>query len=629
MKPFHFLCLLLIIAVVSTFNQTFAQNSSSSSPTLTEAEKEKEKNRREQERLREVEGKTVAMLLEIAADTDTLRLPVNRITVFSKTGVLLWKYDEKQARNMINDAAQEIINAQNASEETENYDSSPTDWEIQEARRQLVQTLAPQDAEFALQIFRQTRSAEIAALMQAGGTNGKNIFPNGNDYNRAQTEINTEQWLLNELARQDPKRALRLARELLEKGVSYSLFDLIEKVKEKEPEEASKLADDVLQQLREADFSVRQNERNLAVNFISRILQWQENNNAGGGKSKFSANESLLRALAEKLTSFWLRDSQAENYSYEISSFIPNLEKILPARVAQLRQRENEIKQKQLRNNPYDRLNQINQNADAETLVTEAENAPAEMKSQYYSYAANKLVSSDNTERARAVINLIPDRRTREYALQNLNSQLFYKAIGNGNVSEARRIASQMNGNRTMQISFYIQLFNHYRQKKEEKLAREILDEAALLVPTTTENREDVSARVQLANAYASFAPEMSLTMIEPMVRKINELINAQALINRFSSNQSKRPDEITSQFFMSCLSQFGFYFNPADFSKLALADFDRTANLAANFQRPEARIFTRLMIAQAILSQSNTSRVTVIYDLPVEGRTFISLNGN
>jgi hypothetical protein len=607
MQPYRFFCLPLILLFV--FNTIFAQTA----PNPAGDAAEKEKARLEQEKRQEVEKKAVAMLGEIAVAADTLKLTVNRVSVFSSLGVSLWKYDEKQARNLVNIAAQEIINAQNAEDEEQQGDAYQLAWQILESRRQLVQSLAAHDADFALQIFRRTRAPEIAALMQSP----KNVVANGSDYNRLQNEINTEQALINEIARQDPKRAVKLAREILEKGVSYALLDLIERIREKEPEEAARLADEVLRKFQDMDFSVQHNERNLAVNFISRLSQMKES--GGAEKSKFVVSENNLRALAEKIAVFFLRDSQSESYAYLISTFIPLIEKFSPSRANQLRQSENEIKQKQAQINPYERLNQINQDSDAETLLREAQNAPSELKNQYYSYAANKLMGSDNMERARAVINSIPDRRTREYALQNLNSNLFYKAINAGNIAEARRLAAQAI-NKNQMIAFYIQIFNHARQKQDDKLARQILDEAASLVTSNPENNNEMSALFQLANAYAAVAPETSLTLIESTAGKFNELLNASILLHRFGSNETNRPDEITSQFFHTTLSQYGFYFNQNDFARLAMASFERTMSLGDGFQRPEARIFTRLMIVHSILSQMPNNN-NGIYNLPISGR--------
>ena len=599
MKSFRFLCLPLILLFVS--NLAIAQIVS---PATADAEKEKARLA-EQENQREIEKKTVALLGEIAAEADSLKLGVNRISVFASVGVLFWTYDEKRARHLVNVTAQEIVNAQNAEEEQ--GDAYQSDWQIQESRRQLVQALAPHDAEFALEIFRRTRAPEIAALLHSP----KNILPNGTDYSRLQNEINTEQGLANEIARQDPKRAVRLARELMEKGISYALLELIDRLGEKEPEEAARLAEEALRKFQDMDFSVSYNERNLAVNFLTRLAQKNEASSRGSGagaeKSKFVVSETSLRALAEKLAVFFLRDPQIENNYYQIPQLVPIIEKFSPSRAGQLRQRENEIKQKVAQRNPYERLNQINQDSDAETLLREAQNAPSEMKSQYYTYAANKLIGSDNAERALGVINSIPDRRSREYALQNLNSQLFYKAINAGNIAEARRLAAQAM-NKSHKISLYIQIFNHARRKEEDdKLARQILDEAASLVPATPENSVEMSALFQLANAFASVAPETSLSMIEPGVTKFSELLNAAILLTRFGGGGNEpqnRPDEITSQFFHTTVGQYGFFINQNDLYKMAAADFERTKNLGDGFQRPEARIFMRLMVAQAILTQ-------------------------
>jgi hypothetical protein len=633
----RFLCLLTIFLVLDT-TFTLAQTQETQPPSAAAAaEAEREKARREEEKRRELEKKAIALLSEIAEAADGLKLSVNRVSVYGTVGALLWKFDEKRARNVINGAAQEIINAQNAaSDEAEDSGGGngyqTPEWEMQEARRQLAHALAPLDAEFALEIYRRTRSAEMSALMQSP----KSLFPNGSDYNRVLNEINTEHALANEIARQDPKRAVRLAREILDKGLSYQLLELIDRLKNKEPEEASSLADEAVRKLQTADFSASYNDRNLAINFLTRLLpKPPADGDSGKEKSKFVVDESGLRSLADKLINFFLRDAQAESYSYQVAQLIPAAEKLLPSRVEQLRRRESEIKQRQARSNPYDRLNKLNETADAETLITEAQNAPSEVKSQYYSSAANKLINAEtpNVERARAVINSIPDRRTRDYALQNLNTQLFYKAVSAGNIEEARRLVAQIK-NKNAQVAQYVQLFNHLRQKKDEKLARQMLDEAAALAAVNPENREEVSAVVQLASAYSAVAPETSLALLEPLFARFNDLLHASILINRFSGGQPavvNRADEITSQFFQGTLSQFGFYLSHPDLAKMAAADFDRTSNLANGLQRQEARIFVKLMLAQAVFAQfgNKTANITFgnIVELPVSTGRFRSLN--
>lgn len=205
------------------------------------------------------------------------------------------------------------------------------------------------------------------------------------------------------------------------------------------------------------------------------------------------------------------------------------------------------------------------------------------------------------------MISSIPDRRTREYALQNLNSSLFSRALNAGNVAEMRRLAAQMT-NKPQQISCYTQIFSYALQKGEDKLARQILDEAASLVAANPENNGDMRAIFQLAGAYSSIAPDASLSLIEPTFTKFNELLNASLLLNRFAGSEQNRHDEITSQFFHGTLGQYGFYFNQNDWARLATANFERVKNLGDGFQRPEARLFLRLMIVQAILSQIRQS---------------------
>src|SRR6266404_471857 len=78
-------------------------------------ENEKDKAQKQIEKRQELERKTLAMLDEVANQALSLRLPENRSLVLAAAADLLWKHDEKRARNLFWDALNNLTLPNNPS----------------------------------------------------------------------------------------------------------------------------------------------------------------------------------------------------------------------------------------------------------------------------------------------------------------------------------------------------------------------------------------------------------------------------------------------------------------------------------------------------------------------------------
>jgi len=74
-------------------------------------DEEKEKAQKQTEKRQELERQTLAMLDEVATQAMSLKLPENRSFVLAGAADLLWKHDEKRARNLFWDALNNLIAA--------------------------------------------------------------------------------------------------------------------------------------------------------------------------------------------------------------------------------------------------------------------------------------------------------------------------------------------------------------------------------------------------------------------------------------------------------------------------------------------------------------------------------------
>src|SRR5258708_924661 len=121
---------------------------------------------------KELDERVIQMLDQSVADANGLRLPQNRAVVYAMAGDLYWKYDDKRSRELFRNAANEIITF-NAEAERETMaltvegitDAISSMLDLSDPRADVVNLISRHDADLALEILLQTRSAKLADPM--------------------------------------------------------------------------------------------------------------------------------------------------------------------------------------------------------------------------------------------------------------------------------------------------------------------------------------------------------------------------------------------------------------------------------------------------------------------------------
>ncbi len=215
--PKLFSILLLIFAFT---NSIFAQ----SSPTESKEEKDKAQ--------KESEKKAVALLEQVVGETSLLKFPDNRALVLASAGDLLWQRDEKRARQLFRQAADEIVQANNLPKD----DSMPGFigmFQNASPRKQILMTIGKYDAELALELLYATRPPNVAFALTS---NSQSSVPAGqktqitaasrmeDSQNKflSDDEVRLEQSFSAQLAGKDPTKAAKLLRESIAK--KFRLF---------------------------------------------------------------------------------------------------------------------------------------------------------------------------------------------------------------------------------------------------------------------------------------------------------------------------------------------------------------------------------------------------------------------
>ncbi|HEX8293034.1 MAG TPA: hypothetical protein VF570_14845 [Pyrinomonadaceae bacterium] len=582
------LCLLML-------STTAAAQSPPPQPAKQESKEEKAKARKELER------KALVLLDETLEGAQVLKLAENRAALRVQAGDLLWARDEKRARALFRDAAGDLaaMKAGDASRGDRGY------WMVAQLRSQMLYTVAARDAQLALELLRESRPA---------GEDGSNATSGDPDM-----ELRLEQSLTALAAENDPKAALRLAEESLSKGVTYAVLGTLERLRHKDAEAATKLAGRVVEKLRGQTLGGNGHEAWMVAAALLRNVLLPpsgEQLNFGFGMPAPPARapekpkplvmeDSDLRELADLVAAAALKDSAANGafgMMMTIRPLLPELEKRAPARAAQLRLRLAEMdKVMDPRTKMWSQYDSI-MSRPPDAILEEAAKAPAEMRSHFYMAAAMKLFKAGEVERARAVVTENLRGQERDQTLALLEQGEVARAVEKGNTDEARGVVSRIKS-KERRASALAELALAYAAKGDKKTAGGLLEEARGLIDRQPDNEREVQALLEVARGYALVDPSKTFEMIEPLIDQANDMMSAAALLEKFGAGGGvfRKGEMVLAPGMGELGGMYARYVKAL--AELSRLDFDRTRQTADRFNRDEARLMARLIVARSVLS--------------------------
>ena len=590
-----------------------------STPVPTEQQKQAQK---------EVEKKALALLEEIIADAQSLRVAENRALLTATAADLLWTRDEKRARSLFTDAlntlaaaraASSIANSTEDGEGTGRNYANYAGYMASALRQQLLQMVARHDATLALDLLRAGSSAKPAPASDAPA---KAAAPAQANPNRGMMDEDArlEQSLIAQIAATDPKTALRIAEESLAKGVSPNLLSTLRVLQRKDAEAATKLAGSIVERLHSTNFQTNPEAAFVVMQLFdisahperygSRQAATGEASAATGDAAKKPQpllNETALRDLADIAASAMITGGAMSASIYQAPTLLPFIEKYAPARAAQIRGKlSNAMKQTNPEFRSIMKYQEQMQNGTPDSILQAAAKAPPEERDMLYQSAAWKALSQNDTTRARQIVqDNVTNPQQRAQLLTMLDRQALTQALRLGKLDEARQMLRER-GTRSKkdQAVMLAMLAQVAARKGDRKFALEVLDEARQLVPNSqAQNQDQIDAQLAVAAAYTFVEPTRSFEIIEPMIDQANELIRAAALLDKFGNSGQRffRNGELMLSMSggasFAIRSRYG-----RALSLLANADFDRARAAADRFQQPELRVMARLLIAQGAL---------------------------
>lgn len=594
------------ISIFLVSNLIFAQTA----PTDSQTEKEKAQKEREK--------KAVDLMEEIAGEVSLLKFSDNRALVLASVADLLWKRDEKRARQIFRQAADEIVATNNAPPENTNMPMFVGLARNTSPRQDILMTVAARDPELALELLYVTRPATVAAALAAYGqtqpakpgtqTPAATMEQMQNRF-LAEAELRLEQSFSVQAAANDPKLAAKMLRENIAKnGVTNSAFGVVQRINQKDNELAVKLLEEIAQKLSGETLEGNSDKGNLIVSFLRMFYtNLPKTSEKPDAPKTLKLEERSAKDLANKFADFLVKAdaSRSMNNYIQFRTAMPILEKIIPERIPILKQKQEALK----KNLPQemalsDDVLGIGDNS-PEKMITNANRMPEQVRGNMYRSAINQAVSSGDMEPVRAALNQAPSGKQRDDALVYLDSKIAEKRIAEGKIDEARKIIDSLPSTKE-KVERLVQMavgFHKKDTKEDKETAAKLMTEARSLIDYSPQDEDAIGDFLRIAGGYAYIEPDTAFSMLDAFADQTNELVNAAAVVAKFDKNNPNfKNGELI---FTRGLPRIGTtvlrYGKEAQL--LANADIDRLERIAEKFQRPDARILLKLYIAQAFFT--------------------------
>jgi hypothetical protein len=595
--------ILLVVSFLFLFAAVAAQQTAS--PTESQTEKEKAQ--------KELEKQVQKMLDQAIGDAGTLKLATNRAIVYAIAGDLYWKFDEKRARDLFRNAANDVIvgNLEAEKEKKDSDDPFTQLYDFSDVRNEILPLVAKHDADLALELLVNTRPAKIvealAKAMQPNAKQESQMMNFNPEQYRVQQEIALEQRFAVLAAEQNPDKAIKLIKESLAKGISWNVLPLLQKLTQKDEKKAADLADEIVKKIADTDLTKKREDLSAAIRF----LQYATNPNAPTktNQKQFKFTEAQTRDIANKIANTLLQPSNSLEISMAMTQIMSSLEKLVPEKMPLLKQRQAEaaknlppeLKQMQQQQKIW------NPNSTPEEILAEIPKLNETNRTFAYNSLINKIGQVEDEDRAKKLIEQIPDEKTRERATEQYQSAKISRTAKDGKFDEAKKLIGGLSKKKT-QIQKLVALALEFHKKggeEDRKTAASLMKDAKNLANEYPEDEDELNDLMEIVKGYAVVNPVEAFRIFEPIVDQINDFVQATAILSKYNKrNRAFKKGELVMKVEGYSWDGFLLFRYISQIQSLGKADLSRTSSLADKFGRADARTIVKLFVAQGFLQE-------------------------
>jgi hypothetical protein len=414
----------------------------------------------------------------------------------------------------------------------------------------------PRD-EYASMVFMQLRTDTVARIAKHDPELAldflKGTAPTYENPPRSvvERERDLEVKLATQIAANNPDLALKVGRQSLSRGFSDELLSLLKQLLRKHREQGLTLYKETVRKLR--DHAFKDNRKTI----------------------------DFARTLAQRITPPLADDSA---YQELIKDFNPppNRNLIMPDGSPGL----------------YVLEQVLVDGGDVDDIVELAQKFPDNENSIYWS-AAVKAQDDGDSERARKIANeQIADPSTRQRLLATLDAMEGVTPISDEDMAEIEKELNQITRVEN-RIGFLTNVVSG-SGAKNRATALKLLDQTAEMLEAEKPGKNRIGSELALALFYCVEKSDRGLAMMESLLPRLNELIEAAAKLDGFDTHYLR-----DGEWNMSADGNLGelLTFLAENAAYYAWCDFDRAVKLAAQFERPEIRMMAQVKLAQSILA--------------------------
>lgn len=582
------------------------------SPTESKTEKEKAQ--------KELEKQVLKMLDQAVGDAGTLKLAPNRAIVYAIAGDLYWKFDEKRARELFRNAANDVMvgNLEAEKEKKDSDDPFMQLYDFNDVRNEILPLVAKHDADLALDLLVQTRPAKItealAKAMQPNAKQESGMMNFNPDQYRVQQEIALEQRFAVLAAEQNPDKAIKLIKDSLAKGISWNVLPLLQKLTQKDQKKAADLADEIVKKIADTDLTKKREDLSAAIRFLQYATDPNAQTKANQKQFKFS--DAQAKDIANKIANTFLQPSNSLEIAMAMTQAMSSLEKLVPEKMPLLKQRQTEaaknlppeIKQMQQQQKIW------NPASTPEEILAEIPKLNEANRTFAYSSLANKISQIEDEERAKKLIEQIPDEKARSQATEQYQSAKISRTAKDGKLDEAKKMIGGLNKKKT-QIQKLVALSLEFHKKggeEDRKTAAGLMKDAKNLANEYPEDEDELNDLMEIVKGYAVVNPIEAFRIFEPIVDQINDFVQATAILSKYNKrNRAFKKGELVMKVSGYSWDGFLLFRYISQIQSLGKADLNRTNSLADKFGRTDARTIVKLFVAQGFLQEEKKDENT------------------
>jgi hypothetical protein len=509
------------------------------------------------------------LLESLAEQIGSLQSGENRARIGSNIAMSLWPHDETKAREMFAAVTKEI--KAGLQDDDNDPDVGLDQPKFVKLREDTALRIGMFDPEWAVQFLVETRPIDVYI----------------SDENR--NELNLRLAVL--IARRNPELALKLGRESVKQGLADTQMLLIYELNKKsQPHAAALLAEIVKIAPYQSIRSIMKHEQ---FYFMLALLV-----------EPTLGRDPAFRDLTNYFTDVALEagcgkkkklDNDTYHFCYRLGRVVPLMEKVNAKRVAPLKHlaRKGGF--------PYEWSPELTQYADVydngsvDDLLAMIPKFP-DFRESGQGLAIRKIIESGDFERARKLANEFAWEKpsTKEEVAKFIDDA--QQIVNEDTSKEILRLAKLMNDRDAFNYLFW----NATEiGAKNRQTTLKLLDRANELLENVGTEKRQMQYQIGIAMRYCEVKSDRCFTMMEPLIRKMNELVAAATKLNGFDNRYLRNGEwNMTAEggvgSLLTMLAQNAVYF--------ALSDFDRAIALTSLFERREIRIMAQLKLAQGVL---------------------------